>query len=67
VAVREVCVALRELWWLIREMWWLLGKCGGSVVNAPDCCPKVPGSNPAFPQPIADHYLLVVATWDVTW
>jgi hypothetical protein len=29
------------------EAWWL----GGS---APDCCPAVPGSNPAPPQPTAD-------------
>ncbi len=27
--------------------WWLSG-------SAPDCCPAVPGSNPASPQPTAD-------------
>ncbi len=29
------------------EAWWLNG-------SAPDCCPAVPGSNPATPQPTAD-------------
>jgi hypothetical protein len=29
------------------EAWWLNG-------SAPDCCPAIPGSNPAFPQPTAD-------------
>jgi hypothetical protein len=29
------------------EAWWLSG-------SAPDCCPAVPGSNPASPQPTAD-------------
>jgi hypothetical protein len=29
------------------EAWWLNG-------SAPDCCPAVPGSNPAAPQPTAD-------------
>jgi hypothetical protein len=38
----------REAWWLSdREAWWLSG-------SAPDCCPAVPGSNPASPQPTAD-------------
>jgi hypothetical protein len=32
---------------LIGKMWWLNG-------SAPDCCPAVPGSNPASPQPTAD-------------
>ncbi len=58
----------REAWWLIREAWWLKGRRGGSkggVVahreawwfncSAPDCCPAVPGSNPASPQPTADR------------
>jgi hypothetical protein len=31
----------------VREAWWLNG-------SAPDCCPAVPGSNPASPQPTAD-------------
>ncbi len=30
-----------------REAWWLNG-------SVPDCCPAVPGSNPASPQPTAD-------------
>ncbi len=30
-----------------REVWWLSG-------SAPDCCPAVLSSNPAFPQPTAD-------------
>ncbi len=29
------------------EAWWLNG-------SVPDCCPAVPGSNPAPPQPTAD-------------
>ncbi len=29
------------------EAWWLNG-------SVPDCCPAVPGSNPASPQPTAD-------------
>ncbi len=29
------------------EVWWLSG-------GAPGCCPAVPGSNPASPQPTAD-------------
>jgi hypothetical protein len=29
------------------ETWWLNG-------SVPDCCPAVPGSNPASPQPTAD-------------
>jgi hypothetical protein len=32
----------------IWEAWWLNG-------SAPDCCPAVPGSNPASPQPTADY------------
>jgi hypothetical protein len=39
-------VAHREAWWLNWEAWWLNG-------SAPDCCPTVPGSNPASPQPTA--------------
>jgi hypothetical protein len=35
-----------EAWWL-KEAWWLNG-------SAPDCCPAVPGSNPASSQPTAD-------------
>ncbi len=31
----------------IREAWWLNG-------STPDCCPAVPGSNPASLQPTAD-------------
>jgi hypothetical protein len=31
----------------MQEAWWLNG-------SAPDCCPAVPGSNPASPQPTAD-------------
>jgi hypothetical protein len=46
---------VREAWWLseggmvaqFREAWWLSG-------SAPDCCPAVPGSNLASPQPTAD-------------
>ncbi len=30
-----------------REAWWLNG-------SVPDCCPAVPGLNPASPQPTAD-------------
>ncbi len=53
-------MAQREAWWLrgrhggslgrhggSREAWWLSG-------SASDCCPVVPGSNPASPQPTAD-------------
>ncbi len=36
-----------EAWWLLWEAWWLNG-------SAPDCCPAVPGSNPATPQATAD-------------
>jgi hypothetical protein len=36
-----------EAWWLNLEVWWLNG-------SVPDCCPAVPGSNPAPPQPKAD-------------
>jgi hypothetical protein len=59
-----------EAWWLnvgrhggsIWEAWWLnVGRRGGSIWeawwlngSAPDCCPAVPGSNPASPQPTAD-------------
>jgi hypothetical protein len=32
---------------MIREALWLNG-------STPDCCPAVPGSNPASPQPTAD-------------
>jgi hypothetical protein len=58
------------VWWLnwgrcgglIGKVWWLnLGRCGGLIGkvwwlngSAPDCCPAVPGSNPASPQPTAD-------------
>ncbi len=46
----------------IWEAWWLnVGRRGGSIWEAwwlngsmPDCCPAVPGSNPASPQPTAD-------------
>ncbi len=31
----------------VREAWWLSG-------SVPDCCPAVPGSNPASPQPTSD-------------
>jgi hypothetical protein len=31
----------------VREAWWLNG-------SVPDCCPAVPGSNPASPHPTAD-------------
>jgi hypothetical protein len=49
----------RETWWLLGgvvalkrrggswETWWLNG-------SVPDCCPAVPYSNPASPQPTAD-------------
>ncbi len=37
----------QEAWWLSVEAWWLSG-------SAPDCCPAVPGSNPASPQPTAN-------------
>ncbi len=47
-------VAQWEAWWLNLggmvaqwEAWWLSG-------SVPDCCPTVPGSNPAPPQPTAD-------------
>ncbi len=30
-----------------REAWWING-------SMPDCCPVVPGSNPASPEPTAD-------------
>jgi hypothetical protein len=40
-------VAQWEAWWLNWEAWWLNG-------SMPDCCPAVPGSNPASPQPTAD-------------
>ncbi len=40
--------SMLEVWWLnVLEVWWLNG-------SAPDCCPAVPGSNPASPQPTAD-------------
>ncbi len=41
------------MWWLwegvvaFGKVWWLNG-------SALDCCPAVPGSNPASPQPTAD-------------
>ncbi len=38
--VFSVCIHIDSAWWL-----------NGS---APDCCPAVPGSNPASPQPTAD-------------
>ena len=30
------------------------GKMFKVLFSVPDCCPAVPGSNPAFPQPTAD-------------
>ncbi len=65
--VHSLTVLKGEAWWLNGEAWWLKGRRGGSrggVValgeawwlngSAPGCCPAVPGSNPASPQPTAD-------------
>jgi hypothetical protein len=46
-SIREAWWVNREAWWVNREAWWVNG-------SMPDCCPAVPGSNPAPPQPTAD-------------
>jgi hypothetical protein len=43
--------SFREAWWL-SEAWWLNG-------SVPECCPAVPGSNPALPSPQLIAHLLV--------
>jgi hypothetical protein len=40
-------VAPGKAWWLHGREWWLNG-------SMSDCCPAVPGSNPASCQPAAD-------------
>jgi hypothetical protein len=39
--------SIGQAWRLNGQVWWLNG-------STPDCCPAVPGSNPASPQPTAD-------------
>jgi hypothetical protein len=54
---RNSCVGLltsREGRWLNREARWLSREASWLNGSAPDCCPAVPGSNPASPQPTAD-------------
>ncbi len=46
--------SMRESWWLNRESWWLNRKSWWLNGSMLDCCPAVPGSNPASPQPTAD-------------
>ncbi len=43
-----------------REALWLSG-------SAPDCCPAVPGSNPASPLSTADCQSSAKPWWDGTW
>ncbi len=52
--LREGVVAYGKVWWLFGKVWWLNGKVWWLNGSAPDCCPAVPGSNPASPQPTAD-------------
>jgi hypothetical protein len=69
VAQGKVWWLFGKVWWLNWEgvvaQWEgvvaQLGRCGGSMGkvwwlngSALDCCPAVPGSNPASPQPTAD-------------
>jgi hypothetical protein len=51
---REVWWLNREAWWLNREAWWLNREAWWLNGSVPDCCPAVPGSNLASPQPTAD-------------
>ncbi len=39
--------SIGQAWWHNEQVWWLNG-------STPDCCPAVPGSNPASLQPTAD-------------
>ncbi len=47
VQLRRRDGSIEEVWWLNEEAWWLNG-------SMPDCCPAVPGFNPASPHPTAD-------------
>ncbi len=60
-------VAHREVWWLLERCGGsFYGRCGGSLVERTRLFPKVPGSNPASPQPMADCHLQVCCHqgWD---